>query len=565
MFATDGTLALLNQAVAAQRGGRAEEAASLYHQVLSRDPGNADALHLLGVMAAERDDAREATALMAAAVLASPGNATIHYNYAKLLQRLGRCREALGHFDTALALEPASAPTWYNRGNCLDRMGMTADALESYEQALGIRPAYAAALLNRGVVLQKLGSFDDAATSYREALLARPGYVQAMCNLGNLLRIQGKWAEAREVCEEAAAQHPQHAKAHAHLANVLQHLGKTREALRVYEKALARTSDLASARWNRSLLLLRMGEYREGWREFEWRKRLTSPVAVREFAQPAWTGAEDIVGKTVFLYWEQGLGDTLQFCRFAPMVRARGADVVLSVPDPLVRLMRTLSPGISVISTHAVPSRFDFHCALMSLPAALDLTLSDLPGITPYLSPSPSEVEKWRGRLAAVPGRKVGLVWSGAPRPEDFEANAIDQRRSLPLAEFEPLGLVPGVSFISLQKGPKADQIGAAACGLRVMDWSNELYDFHSTAALVAALDLVISVDTSVAHLAGALGAPVWILNRYDHCWRWLTGVGQSPWYPSAYLYRQSCPGNWANVISEVATDLGKWTSAPTR
>jgi len=550
----------LTEAVAAQQQRQLDEAARLYEAVLARTPRNADALHLLGVVRAETGNSEQAAALLAAALDVNPREPTIHFNFANLLQTIGRLREAVAHYDLALGLAPEAAEAWYNRGNCLGRMGFGDDSLASFEAALRVRPAYPAAMLNKGVALQKLGRFDAAVAAFEAALALRPGYAQALGNLGNVLRVMGQWERARLVCEQAVALHPGYAEAHAHLGNVQQNLNAHTAALENYARALALSPELASAQWNRSLTLLRVGQYEAGWRGFEWRKRLSTPVAVREFQQPEWLGDSDVRGKVVFLHWEMGLGDSLQFCRYAPLVRALGAMVILAVPQPLVRLARTLDPAIEVVSTHAVPSRFDLHCPLMSLPLALGTTLASIPARVPYLHAEPAQVAAWRGRLAALPGLKVGLVWSGAPRPDDPEANAIDQRRSLRLGQLAPLAGVAGVSFVSLQKGPAAGEAAAPPNGMVLHDWTAELDDFRDTAGLVAALDLVISVDTSVAHLAGALGGPVWVLNRFDHCWRWLDGEGASPWYPSALLFRQAAPGAWAAVMERVAGALGRFS-----
>ena len=491
---------------------------------------------------------------MTAALRESPRAPSIHFNWANLLQAEGRLREALAHYDIALSLAPQMAESWYNRGNALVRMGFGDDSLASFEAALRVRPQYPAALLNKGVAQQKLGRFAAAVQTFEAALALRPGYVQALCNLGNLLRIMGRWDEARAVCEQAVALHPGHADAHAHLGNVFQNLNAHDAAVACYAQALALKPDHANAHWNRSLTLLRQGRYEEGWRGFEWRKRLSTPVAVRGFTQPEWLGDSAPGGKRMFLHWEMGLGDTLQFCRYVPLVQALGAEIVLSVPEPLVRLMRSLDKAVDVVSTHAVPSHFDLHCPLMSLPLALGTTLASVPAATPYLHADPDQSAAWRRRLAALPGRKVGLVWSGAPRPDEPEANAIDQRRSLDLALLAPLAEIPGISFVSLQKGPAA--AAAPPPGMVLHDWTAELGDFLDTAGLVAGLDLVISVDTSVAHLAGALGRTLWVLNRSDHCWRWLDGTGTSPWYPTARLFRQPAPGDWASGVAQVAEAL---------
>ena len=546
----------LAEAVAAQQQRRLDDAARLYEAVLARAPRNADALHLLGVISAETGQPERAAALMEAALRENSHAPSIHFNWANLLQASGRLREAVAHYDIALALAPEAAECWYNRGNALVRMGLCEDSLASFEAALLVRPAYPAALLNKGVAEQNLGRFAAAAASFEAALALRPFYVQALCNLGNVLRITGQWDAARQVCEEAVRRHPGHADAHVQLGNVLQNLNAQEAALECYAQALALNPDHVNAHWNGGLTLLRLGRYAEGWRGFEWRKRLSTPVAVRGFAQPEWLGGGELRGKRVFLHWEMGLGDTLQFCRYAPLVRALGAEVVLAVPDPLVRLVRGMDKAIDVISTHAVPRHFDLHCPLMSLPLALGTTLATVPAAIPYLHADPAQAAMWRARLAALPGLKVGLVWSGAPRPDAPEANAVDQRRSLKLAQLGPLARVRDMSFVSLQKGPPAADAATPPPGMVLHDWTAELGDFLDTAGLVAGLDLVISVDTSVAHLAGALGRPLWVLNRSDHCWRWLDGEGTSPWYPSARLFRQASPGDWSAVLTAVADAL---------
>ncbi len=552
---------LLQQALAAHQQGRLADAAALYEAVLAQDPRNPDALHLLGVVVAEGGDTARAAALIQAAIAEQPRSAVFHFNYANLLQTMGALPQAVAHFDLASANDPANAQVWFNRGNCLGKMGQQQDSLASFDTALRIRPDYVAAQLNRGVALQALGRHDDAIAAFQAACRLRPGHVQALCNLGNVLRIVGSWAEARAACEQAVAINPGHADAHANLGNVLQNIGDHAGALAAYASALAIAPEHVNARFNRSLVQLRLGDYRTGWQGYEWRKRLTTPVAERRLAAPPWLGDADISGRTVFLHWEQGLGDTLQFCRFALLVRERGAKVVLSVPEPLVRLVRTLDPDIDVISTHAVPTHFDLHCPLMSLPLALGTTLETIPAQTPYLHPDPAKTATWRTRLAALPGLKVGLVWSGAARPEDPLSDAINRRRSISLAAFAPLGRVDGVSLISLQKRPPATE--PPPDGLVLHDWTDELHDFLDTAALATALDLIITVDTSVAHMAGALGRPVWILNRFDHCWRWLSGEGGSPWYPTARLFRQPAPDTWPAVIAEVAQALQALTPSP--
>jgi hypothetical protein len=297
------------------------------------------------------------------------------------------------------------------------------------------------------------------------------------------------------------------------------------------------------------------GEYAEGWREFEWRWRggTAEEIKLRGFAEPQWQG-EDVAGKTLLLHAEQGFGDTLQFCRYASLVGAT-ARVILEVQPPLVRLCSGLAGVARVVARGEPPPAFDLHCPLMSLPLAVGTTLDTIPSGVPYLAADPELVVGWRERLAGLDGLRVGLVWAGSLRPEP-ELSAIDRRRSITLAMMASLGEASGVSFISLQKGEPAAQSANAALGLALHDFTANLQDFADTAALIEALDLVISVDTSVAHLAGALGKPIWLLNRFDTCWRWLLNRDDSPWYPQLRQFRQPSPGDWNSVMRAVRDAL---------
>ena len=351
---------------------------------------------------------------------------------------------------------------------------------------------------------------------------------------------------------------PGHAEAHANRGLVLHDLRHLDAALASFDRAIALKPDDANGYWNKSLTLLRQGRYREGWRLYEWRKALAAPVGNQFSQTQPWLGDGDIAGKTVLLHAEQGLGDSLQFCRYAPLVRARGARVILSVPGPLVRLLRSMDPAIAVVDMDDEIPAFDVHCPLLSLPLAMATTLETIPAGVPYLTADSRQSALWRERLAALPGRKVGLVWAGSPRPHDPRAEDVDRRRSVSLGHYAPLATVPGVSLISLQKGEPGNQARTPPSGMVLHDWAGDLHDFADTAALVSELDLVISVDTSVVHLAGALGRPVWVLNRFDQCWRWLSDRTDSPWYPTARLFGQRAPGQWQEVIGRVRDALAE-------
>jgi hypothetical protein len=309
-----------------------------------------------------------------------------------------------------------------------------------------------------------------------------------------------------------------------------------------------------------------MGHFEHGWRLHEWRKKLPEPIAARSYSQHLWLGEEDIAGKILFIWPEQGFGDTIQFCRYAKLAEARGAKVVMSVQQPLRGLLQTISPTIQIIGPDEVPTDFDYHCPLMSLPLAFRTVLSNIPANIPYLK---CDIEKslfWKQKLGEKHKLRVGLVWSGGFRPNQPELWSVNNRRNIPLPKLSALNN-PAIEFYSLQKGqPAESELGELMLsnwgGPHIADFANALSDFSDTAALVENLDLIISVDTSTAHLAGALGKPVWILNRFDSEWRWLLDRVDSPWYPSVRLYRQEKAGDWDTVVQRIKMDLMPVASA---
>ena len=336
----------------------------------------------------------------------------------------------------------------------------------------------------------------------------------------------------------------------------MEKLNRPDDALVSYDRAIALKPDYAKAHFNRSLALLLKGNFADGWEEYEWRwKGGARGVKPRKFECPQWRG-ENLAGKTIFLYPEQGYGDTIQFLRYVPLVASRGGHVILEVPPPLLRLAERLQGAAQVFASGAAAPAADFFCPLLSLPRAFSTTVATIPGEVPYLVADRTAIAAWRRRLAVLEGLRVGLVWAGSPRPNQPEANRINRRRSITLGHFANLADVPGVSLVSLQKDQAASQTRSPPPGLFVHDWTDELGDFADTAALIEALDLVISVDTSVVHLAGALGKPVWLLNRFDTCWRWLLDRDDSPWYPTLRQFRQPRRGDWDSVIMDVLAAL---------
>ncbi len=478
--------------------------------------------------------------------------------------------------------------------------GRLDEARKCYERLLHKNPSDPNALNLLGVLLVTQGHSTKGIQLIRRAIGVHPAFPDALSNLGKALLESGQPEAAQAACEKALGHAPADPEILNNHGNTLLALGRPREALDNYRRALAERPDYAEALTNEGMSLLALGDLHLGWQRYEnrWRLPKLAPV-LRGLGVPQWTGSTPLAGKRLLLHAEQGLGDTLQFCRYAPLAAARGAHVVLEVPPPLTRLAATLDGVAEIIAQGGPRPPVDLHCPLLSLPAAFGTTLDTIPATVPYLHADPARVAAWRARLASQPGRHIGLVWAGNPRPNDPEASVVDQRRSMKLARLAALmpattgrrgtgrggimgrgrtangrkatvgsngkataangGTATGggeATFVSLQKGGPAREARSPPAGLRLLDWTRELEDFADTAALVAALDLVIGVDTSVIHLAGALGIPVWVLNRHDLCWRWMRDRSDSPWYPTMRLFTQPRPGDWDSVLTAVRTAL---------
>ncbi|NTU76638.1 MAG: tetratricopeptide repeat protein [Alphaproteobacteria bacterium] len=362
----------------------------------------------------------------------------------------------------------------------------------------------------------------------------------------------------------AAAAKPDFAIAAYNLGAVHQEKGAFDLALAHYERALALDPTYADAHWNESLIYLLQGDFAKGLPKYEWRWRRNN-AARNPFAAPMWDGG-DLNGKSILLHSEQGLGDSLQFIRYASLVKKRGAKVFVYCPAALARLFES-AKGIDQIFTEKTPALpgFDCQAPLMSLPWLCGTTLATIPAFAPYLAAPRDARDLWAEKLRPYAGLKIGLVWAGSPRENNPEAYAVDRRRSLRLEMFAPLASLPGIHFFSLQKGDPAKQARTPPQGMELIDLMEEVQDFADTAALIAQLDLVIGVDTSVIHVAGALAKPVWVLSRFDGCWRWLQDRSDSPWYPTLRLFRQKTPRDWAPVIQDVAAALKVFTPADKR
>ncbi len=553
----------LRHGAALHQGGNLTDAARLYQEILGLEPRQFEALYRLGVIEGVRNNWDRAAELLGAAVEANPDDATAHCDRGVALRVLGQWGAALEAYDRAIAIRPDFAQAHSNRGNIFRELGRLDEALVCYERAIAIRADYAEAHYNRGVVLQQLRRLSEALASYDLAITARPGYVSAHSNRGVVLEHLHRLDEALAAYECAVAAGPGHAQALSNRGNVLRMLNRADDAIASCDRALELQPGNALAHVHKALALLLAGDLRRGWAEYEWRWRVdNSPLfrPARRFAQPLWLGREPVAGRTVLIHAEQGLGDTLQFCRYVRLVAGLGAKVVLEVQRPLVGLLANLDGAAAIVGSGDPLPDFDYHCPLLSLPLAFDTTLATIPASVPYIACDRQQARQWQARLGDARRLRVGLAWSGGFRSDVPDHWSAHSRRNIPLAKLAALRHAD-VDFFSLQKGQPAESELAQLQrehwdGPRLIDVSAELHDFPATASLVANLDLVITVDTSIAHLAGALGRRVWILNRFDTCWRWLLDRSDSPWYPTATLYRQQRPGDWDGVVQKVRADL---------
>ncbi|MBN3756766.1 tetratricopeptide repeat protein [Paraburkholderia sp. Tr-20389] len=558
--------AMLQQAIAMQQNGAHSEAEELYREILALRPKHFDAIQLLGALSLQAGRVDEGIELLKKAIAINGMQAPLHSNLAYAYNAQRRFNEGLASANRALALQARFADALNNRGNALAGLDRPAEALASFEMAIALQPALAQAWNNCACVLRDLDRPDDALARCDQAIALQAGYAEAWSNRANALSDLNRPLDAQASYRRALELAPSFVDAWSNLGLTQIDLKQHEAALQSYEHALALNPDHAEAHWNRALCLLQMGRLDEGWQEYEWRwQRHRMQGAQRHFAQAPWLGQFPLEGKTILLHAEQGLGDTLQFCRYVPLVAAMGAKVILEVPQELMRLLRTLDGVTELIEQGQPLPAFDCHAPLLSLPLAFGTGVDSIPAGTPYLYPDEPDTKRWSERLAsnAPHTLKVGLVWAGGNRPHVAELRKTDARRSIALDMLTPILDIPHVRFYSLQKGQSAQQLtGNPELAGRIVDYTDEFEDFADTAAFVNNLDLVISVDTAVAHLAGATGTPVWIMNRFDTCWRWLLDRTDSPWYPGARLFRQPALGDWNSVIAAVREALAAQTSA---
>jgi Flp pilus assembly protein TadD len=600
------------------QAGQWQQAELLCREILQADAGQADALHLLGVIAMQTGRAElgvdclrtalqlrpdfadahsnlgnclleqgkpaEAEVSLRQALRLRPDFAEAHNNLGISLRRQGKPAEAVASLEQALRLRPNYAEAHNALGICLQELGKPAEAMASFEQALYLNPNYAEAHHNLGLGLQSQDKLAEAAAHFQQAVLLKPHHVDAHNNLGSVLLAQGKLEEAAACCRQALALKPDFAEAHNNLGNILREQGnladaevsfrqalsgkpdsaevhnnlgnvllmqlRPKEAVPCFQQALRLKPDLADAHLTLGTSYLLLGNFERGWPEYEWRMKFQQ---VAPGPAPRWDGGS-LTGKTIVLHAEQGAGDNIQFIRYAAVVKERGATVVFDCYPSLCGVLASC-PGIDhLVPRGGVLPAGDVQAPLLSLPGLCGTTLASVPARIPYLIADRGCVKAWQDRLAVFPGFKVGICWQGTPTYK------YDKHRSVPLTQFAPLTEVPGLRLVCLQQGAgreQWDQLPGQWPSIELPKRPEEpAQAWMDSAALICALDLVITVDTAVAHLAGALGVPVWVALPFAPDWRWLLERDDSPWYPSMRLFRQSRPGDWPGVFQRIRDAL---------
>jgi tetratricopeptide (TPR) repeat protein len=514
----DHFLAYSNRGNALFELKRFHEALASHDRALAINPNYAEAHTNRGNVLMQMGDGNAALASYEKMAALRPQSADAHFNCAAALNALGRGEEAVASYDRAIALNPNRADAYANRGNVLLALSRPEAALASYEKALALQPRFAEAHYNRAIACVARGFLEEAVAGYDQAISLNPNYLEALNN-------------------RAAA---------------LVELGRHEEALASYQDLVARWPDDAGTQMNEGILRLLMGDYRRGWEKYEWRRK-RGVAAEREFSPPSWSGEGDLTGKVVLLQGEQGLGDVIQFCRYAPLIAKRAAKVILAVPPSLKSLVGNVCRAADVVGFGEPRPDFDIYCPLLSLPFAFKTEIATIPADVPYISVENGLREKWQRLLPRSETAHIGVCWAGNPKHRNDHNRSIELRRLLPLLE------ATSAQFFSLQKELRAGDLELLRSHPRLVHLREGMENMAETAAMIAQLDLVISVDTLIAHLAGALGKPVWILLPFAPDWRWLLDRSDSPWYPTARLFRQLGRGDWSGVIDRVTAELSRW------
>jgi tetratricopeptide (TPR) repeat protein len=547
---------LMKKAVEKHRLGELENAESFYQLVLLKDPKNYDAYNLSSVIANQKNDLALALRLIEKAITIQPKQAYAYVNRGLVFEKLEDYATAIVSYEKAITLNPNFAEAYNNKGISLKKLERFEEAITSYKQAISINKNYAVAYSNLGNALREMTRYQEAVPYFKRAIELKPNYAEAYSNLGVTKCELACYEEALSNYEKAIELKPDYAQAHSNRGLVLQSLNRIEEALLSFDKAIYFEPDYIEAYFNKSLALLVMGDFHNGFKGYEWRwksESIKKNAGERLFTQPLWLGNESIANKTILLWSEQGLGDSIQFCRYAKLIKSLGARVLLEVPQNLIALLDSLEGVDILIGQGASLPEFDYQCPLMSLPLAFKTEPNSIPNLSPYLKSNAEKRELWGQRLGEKSKPRIGVVWSGSARHKN------DLNRSMKLTQL--LDYLPSsFEYVSLQKEVREED-KTALIDSAIKHYGDQLIDFTDTAALCDLMDLVICVDTSVAHLAGALAKKTWVLLPYSPDWRWLLDRDDSPWYESITLYRQGQDREYGSVLRRVENDLTKLIS----
>ncbi len=540
------------RALACDRAGDLMGAVAACQMVLAQNPDHGPALILCGALACRLGRLEQGVMLLTHATTVVPADVRAWEILGDAQQALMHLAEAEQAFRQAVALFPQSAQLWCKLGIILSGSEREEEAVIAFRRSVACDDGFAPAHYHLGFSLQHFGQLEAAAEEYMRAITLQPDDARAYLDLGTALAAMGKFNEALAAYVRATELIPDWPEAHTNVGVCLKRLGRFQESIAAHRRAIAADPNHALAHFNLAVMLIMCGEFAEGWAEYHWRWRVSALKLrpERVLPGPEWRG-EDLAGKTLLVYAEQGLGDVLQFCRFIPALARRGIRVVLEVHAPLVRVLSTLSGVAELVAGGDPLPSFDAHVAMMDLPFCLGVGSDFMADSIPYLAPPPDAVEKWQQRLPQGRRLKVGICWAGNPKHID------DKNRSARLADMvRAWGGLDGLQLFSLQKNQPEDSRAIAAMTGTVIDLAPLLDNFADTAAAMMSLDLIISVDTAVVHLAGALGRPVWLLLPYVPDWRWMLERTDTPWYPSMRLFRQPRFADWPDVMDRVAHAL---------
>ena len=546
----DALARAINEAAGYYQQGRLDDADKICTRVLKAAPDWFDALHLAGLLKLDSGKAAAAQVLLAKALKLNPNAPQVLANYGRTLAALNRDDDAMAALDKALALAPDSFETINIRGTVLLKLNRVPEAVTAFERVLALEPRFLGARANLGNALAQLGRFEEALAHYDALLAAHPTQPEVLVNRAGALAGLGRLDEALAAYDRALALRSDYGKARIGRGATLAALNRHQDALQEYATALAADKNNADIQHNEALSLLTLGDYIRGFQKYEARWLRTGMPRRRSLGKPLWLGEYPLARKTILVHAEQGLGDTIQFARYVPQLARSGAKVVLEVQKELVALLSRLEGGASVVARGDALPAYDVHCPAGSLPLALRTDVAAIPANVPYLAANAERVATWRERIGSLPSPRIAVAWSGSAD------HANDRNRSITLARLAPIFAATG-SIVSIQRELRDGDADVLARFGNVTHVGDALTDFDDTAAVMALADLVISVDTSVVHLAGAMGRPVWVLLPFQPDWRWLLGRADSPWYPGVRLFRQPRPGDWESVIAQVREFLG--------